>query len=290
LFNRAISGEYPSGSTIKPVIAAAALEEGVITENTTVRSVGGITIGQWNFPDWRVGGHGIVDVRRAIAESVNTFFYYIGGGYQDFRGLGVDKIMKYGKLFGLDSQTGVDLAGEASGFLPTEEWKEKVKGEKWYIGDTYHLAIGQGDLLVTPLQVAAYTSAFANGGTLYRPHFVKRILSGSDQALKEVSIEPVRENFIDSHNIEIVRQGLRQSVTDGSSRRLQSVPVAVAGKTGTAQWSSKYPPHAWFTGFAPYDNPELVITILVEQGGEGSDTAVPIAEDYLKWYFGEYKK
>ena len=290
LFNRAISGEYPSGSTIKPVIAAAALQEGIITENTTVLSTGGIKIGQWNFPDWRAGGHGIVSVRRAIAQSVNTFFYYIGGGYKDFKGLGVDKIVKYGELFGLNSQTGVDLAGEASGFLPSKEWKEKVKGEKWYIGDTYHLAIGQGDLLVTPLQVAAFTAVFANGGSLYRPHFVKEILSGNDEVLKEILNEPVRENFIGPYNINIVRQGLRQGVTSGSSRRLQSVSVAVAGKTGTAQWSSKNPPHAWFTGFAPYDNPELVITILVEQGGEGSDTSVPIAEDYLKWYFGEYRK
>ncbi|MEA3398613.1 MAG: penicillin-binding protein 2 [Patescibacteria group bacterium] len=290
LFNRAISGEYPSGSTIKPVMAAAALQEGVISENTKIRSVGGITIGQWNFPDWRAGGHGLVEVKRAIAESVNTFFYYIGGGYEEFTGLGVDKILKYGELFGLNSQTGVDLAGEASGFLPSRAWKEEVKGENWYIGDTYHLAIGQGDLLVTPLQVAMFTSVFANGGDLYRPHFVKQILSSEDKMLKEVLSEPVRKNFIDAYNIYVVREGLRQGVTSGSSRRLQSVPVEVAGKTGTAQWSSKEETHAWFTGFAPYKNPELVITILIEKGGEGSDTAVPIVEDYLKWYFEEYKK
>jgi len=298
LFNRAVSGEYPSGSTIKPVLAAAALEEGIITENTTVLSVGGIKIGQWFFPDWLPGGHGRVSVRKAIAQSVNTFFYYIGGGYspqggsygKDFRGLGVDRIVNYGQLFGLGTQTGIDLAGEADGFLPSKTWKKEVKGENWYIGDTYHLSIGQGDLLVTPLQVAVFTSVFANGGSLYRPHFIKQILTCEDLPYKETYIEPVREDFIDKYNIEVVRQGMRQTVTSGSARSLQSVGAEVAGKTGTAQWSSKKPTHAWFTGFAPFNNPELVITILIEEGGEGSSTAVPIAKEYLEWYFGEYKK
>ena len=287
LFNRCISGEYPSGSTIKPVIAAAALEEGIITEHTKFLSAGGIKIGQWFFPDWLPGGHGQVSVRRAIAESINTFLYYIGGGYEDFKGLGVDRIVYHAKLFGLASQTGVDLAGEASGFLPSQEWKEENKGERWYIGDTYHLSIGQGDILVTPLQVAVYTSVFANGGDLYRPHFVEQILSSDDKLLKEVEIKPIRSGFISSYNIQVIRQGLRQAVTSGSARRLQSVPVAVAGKTGTAQWSTKLKPHAWFTGFAPFENPEIVITVLVEQAGEGSDIAVPIAKEFLEWYFGQ---
>lgn len=287
LFDRAVSGEYPSGSTIKPVIAAAALEEKIINENTSFLSTGGIRVGEWFFPDWKAGGHGVTNVRRALAESINTFFYYIGGGYQDFRGLGVEMINKYGKLFGLGTQTGIDLNGEAGGFLPTKEWKEKIKGERWYIGDTYHLAIGQGDLLVTPLQVAAYTAVFANGGSLYRPHLVKEILSRKDNIISRVEAAPVRSKFIDAYNIKIVRQGLRQTVTAGSARSLQSVPVPVAGKTGTAQWSSVKPAHAWFTGFAPYDNPEVVITVLVEEAGEGSSIAAPIARDVLSWYFSQ---
>jgi len=289
LFNRAISGEYPSGSTIKPVISAAALEEGVINENTSFLSTGGLRIGEWFFPDWKAGGHGRTNVRKAIAQSVNTFFYYIGGGYDNFRGLGVDRIVQYGKLFGLGSQLGIDLAGEADGFLPTREWKEKERNERWYVGDTYHLAIGQGDLLVTPLQVAVYTSVFANGGSLYRPHFVKQILSSDDQVIREFNNEAIRKNFISPHNIEIVREGMRQTVTMGSARSLNSVPVAVAGKTGTAQWSSKKETHAWFVGFAPFEKPELAFSILVEEGGEGSSVAVPIAREFLKWYFGEYK-
>lgn len=290
LYNRSISGEYPSGSTIKPLMASAALQERIVSENTTFLSVGGINIGQWFFPDWRAGGHGRTNVRKAIADSVNTYFYYIGGGYDDFVGLGVDRIVNYGQLFGLGTQTGIDLAGEASGFLPTRTWKEEVKGESWYIGDTYHLAIGQGDLLVTPLQIANYINVIANGGKLYRPHFVKEILSSNDDVIKEISTEPIRKNFIDSYNIDVVRDGMRQTVTQGSARSMQAVPATVAGKTGTAQWSSKKDTHAWFTGFAPFANPELTITILIEEGGEGSDRAVPVAREYLQWYFGEYKK
>ncbi len=285
LFNRCISGEYPSGSVIKPVIAAAALEESVIDENTSFLSVGGLRIGQWFFPDWKAGGHGTTNVRKALAESVNTFFYYIGGGYGDFTGLGLERMVRYEKLFGLDAQTGIDMPGEASGFLPTAEWKEETKGEPWYIGDTYHLAIGQGDTLVTPLQVADYTAVFANGGSLYRPHLIKQVLNSQDQLISEVDNKPIKSNVVSSKNINIVREGMRQTVTAGSARSLQSVPVEVAGKTGTAQWSTNKPTHAWFTGFAPYNNPEIVITILIEAGGEGSSVAVPIANEVLTWYF-----
>ncbi|MFA5894093.1 MAG: penicillin-binding protein 2, partial [Candidatus Margulisiibacteriota bacterium] len=285
LFNRAVSGEFPSGSTIKPVMAAAALEEGVINEHTTVLSTGGISVGPWFFPDWRAGGHGSTEVKKALAQSVNTFFYYIGGGYQGFKGLGVERIVRYEKMFGLSEQTGIDLPAEATGFLPSMEWKEKVKGEKWYIGDTYHLSIGQGDLTVTPLQVADYTAVFANGGKLYRPHLVKAILSNEDKIATPVEIIPVRADFIKPENINIVREGMRQTVTTGSARSLSAVPVPVAGKTGTAQWSSKAPNHAWFTGFAPFDRPQVVITILIEEGGEGSTIAAPIARDFLTWYF-----
>ncbi len=286
LFNRSISGEYPSGSTFKMIMASAALEENIISEWTTVNSVGGIRIGQWFFPDWRAGGHGITDVRKAIADSVNTFFYYIGGGYKDFHGLGVDKIVNYAKMFGLGEQTGIDLPGEAEGFLPSQEWKREVKGERWYIGDTYHLSIGQGDILVTPLQVANFTSFFANGGKLYRPHLVTKILNSKDQVIQIIDTSPVKEGFISNYNTMIVRQGMRQTVTKGSARSLQSVPVAVAGKTGTAQWSSKKNPHAWFTGFAPYDNPEIVLTVLIEEGrSDERHLAIPIAKEILQWYF-----
>lgn len=285
LFNRSISGEFPSGSTIKPIFAAAALQEGVITENTSFLSNGGIRIGEWFFPDWKSGGHGMTNVRKAIAESVNTFFYYIGGGYQDFQGLGLNSLVKYSKLFGLGELTGIDLHGERKGFVPTRAWKEAVKQEPWYIGDTYHFAIGQGDVIVTPLQVANYTVALANGGKLFKPHLVSKILDSNNQVVQDIEPELVRGGFISEANMKIVREGMRQAVTQGSARSLSVLPVPAAGKTGTAQWSSKKNPHAWFIGFAPYENPQLAISVLVEEGIEGSTMATPIARDILNWYF-----
>lgn len=288
LFNRAVSGEFPSGSTIKPVFSAAALQEGIITEFTSVLSNGGLKVGIWSFPDWKAGGHGMTNVKKAIAESVNTFYYYIGGGYDKFKGLGIYKLMDYARLFGFGKQLGIDLPGEATGFLPNPEWKEKVKGEQWYIGDTYHVAIGQGDFLSTPLQIAASTAVFANGGSLFRPHLVKEIRFGHDEVVRKIEPELVRDKFIDAKNIEIVRAGMRQTVTAGSARSLQALSVPVAGKTGTAQWSSKKAPHAWFTGFAPYNKPQIVVTILVEEGKEGSTVATPIAKEILEYYFSKH--
>ncbi|MCF7860174.1 penicillin-binding protein 2 [Patescibacteria group bacterium] len=289
LFNRAISGEIPSGSTIKPVVAAAALQEGVITENTSFLSNGGVRIGQWFFPDWKAGGHGMTNVRKALAESVNTFFYYIGGGYQDFIGLGLDKLVKYMHLFGLGEETGIDLPGESAGFVPTKAWKEEAKNETWYIGDTYHISIGQGDVLTTPLQVANFTAAVANGGILYKPTLVSEVLDEKNQLVRKTEASIIRQNFIDAYNLQVVREGMRQAVTSGSARSLSMLPVSSAGKTGTAQWSSKKANHAWFTGFAPYENPEIVITILVEEGDEGSTVAVPIAREIMEWYFANHE-
>ncbi len=285
LFARSISGEYPSGSTIKPVIASGALEEGIVNRFTSFSSVGGIwVLDQWFFPDWKAGGHGIINVIKALAESVNTYFYYIGGGYLDFEGLGVEKINYYLSLFGLGRVTGIDLPGEKSGLVPTPAWKEETKNEVWYIGDTYHLAIGQGDLLVTPLQVNAYVVAIANGGKLYRPHLVKEIIHPDGQ--KELIMpEIVASDLISQQNIDIVREGMRQTIISGSAQSLYNLPVEVAGKTGTAQWNQNKANHAWFTAFAPYDNSEIAITVLVEEGGEGSTVAVPIARDVIYYYF-----
>jgi len=283
--NRSISGEFPSGSTIKPIFAAGALQEGIINENTSFLSNGGLRIGEWFFPDWKAGGHGMTDVKKAISMSVNTFFYYIGGGYGDFKGLGLDGLVKYARLFGLGEKTGIDLNGEVDGFVPTAAWKEQTKNEPWYIGDTYHFAIGQGDVLVTPLQVANYTATIANGGILYEPHLVTKILDSNNQVVQEIKPKIIRQNFIDSANLNIVREGMRQTVTSGSGVRLNSLPVTMAGKTGTAQWSTVKDPHAWFIGFAPYEKPELSISILIEEGVEGSTVAVPIAYDIFNWYF-----
>jgi penicillin-binding protein 2 len=285
MFNRAISGEYPSGSTIKPVIAAAALEEKIIKEFTSFLSVGGIKIGDWFFPDWKPGGHGATDVRKALAESVNTFFYILGAGYGDFQGLGVYKIKEYAEKFGLNAKTGVALNNEQSGFLPTPEWKFNTKKEKWYISDTYNLAIGQGDLLATPLQIANMFAVFANGGELLKPQIVDRVYDQKSGKTISVEKEIIRAGFLSEETINIVRQGLRQAVTAGSAKKLKYLPVAAAAKTGTAEWSDGKPAHAWFATFAPYAKPELVLTVLVESGGEGSDLPADVAFEFLSWYF-----
>jgi penicillin-binding protein 2 len=289
LFNRAVSGEYPSGSTVKMVVAAAALQEKIISENTTVLSVGGLRVGQWFFPDWKAGGHGRTGVRRAIAESINTFFYYIGGGFDNFVGLGVERIAKYMRLFGLGMETGIDLPNESAGFVPSKEWKEKVREERWYVGDTYHLAIGQGDLLVTPLQAANWTAVFANRGTLYQPHVVKAILSEDNKKVEPIQPKIIRQEMVDDYNLEVVRQGMRQTVVSGSAQKLKSLPVEAAAKTGTAQWGTNKNPHAWFTVFAPYKNPEIVVTVLVEEGIEGSQISLSVAQDILQYYFNREK-
>lgn len=290
LYNRAISGEYPSGSIIKPVIATAALEEGIINENTSFLSAGGIRIDQWFFPDWKADGHGMTNVRKALADSVNTFFYIVGGGYLDFQGLGVYKIKQYAEKFGLGKETGIDLPNEKSGFLPTPEWKIAAKKEEWYIGDTYHEAIGQGDLLVTPLQVVDYACALANRGTLYKPQVVMKYFSQEKNQEIEVLPTILNTNFVQQANLEIVRQGMRQAVTQGTAKILNALPVSAAAKTGTAQWQDGKNAHSWFVAFAPYEKPQIAIAVLVEEGGEGTAAAAPVAFEFMNWYFREYKK
>ncbi|KKR34761.1 MAG: hypothetical protein UT67_C0007G0010 [Candidatus Magasanikbacteria bacterium GW2011_GWA2_40_10] len=287
LFNRAIGGTYPSGSVVKLVVAAAALQEKIITPGTAFLSTGGLQVGDRFFRDWKSGGHGTTNVSKALAWSVNTFFYYVGGGYKNFTGLGVDKIIKYMQFFGIAQKTGIDLTGEASGFAPSKDWKLKTKGETWYVGDTYNLSIGQGDLLVTPLQVAVWTSAVANGGKVVQPHLAfkleepithNEVLLNFDQ--REVPVSP--------ENLAVVRQGMRDCVTYGSCQLMKSLPFASGGKTGTAQWNSNKENHAWFTSFAPFDDPKIVVTVLVEEGTEGSVVSEPIARDFLMWWSKKY--
>lgn len=275
LFARAWQGSYPSGSTVKIVVTVAALAEKVVTAATSIVSSGGIGIGQWFFPDWKPGGHGVVNARKAIAWSVNTFYYTVGGGYGSIAGLGVDKLGEWMKKFGLSEPTGIDLTGEAKGFVPTQDWKLEKKGERWYVGDTYNLSIGQGDLLVTPVQVAAYTAAIANGGYRVIPHL-------ADESGKRYKST---DRIADEDYINVARDGMRDCVEYGSCRRLSTMPMAVAGKTGTAQWATDKPYHAWFTSFAPFESPEIVVTVLLEEGGEGSSFAVPVAQKVLQeWW------
>lgn len=290
-FNRATSGQYPPGSSIKPFIASAALEEGIITKKTTIISTGAVSIQNqydpniiYTYRDWKAGGHGVTNVIKAIAESVNTFFYAVGGSHGNIQGLGINRIKKYLELFGFGEDTGVDIAGENTGLVPYAAWKKETLGEEWSLGDTYNTSIGQGNLLVTPLQLAQGYATLANGGTAMRPYIVEQVVDINKQVIAQNKPQVVRADFIDKKNIDIVREGMRATVLEGTAQSLRNLPVAVAGKTGTAQ-IGQGKTHAWFSSFAPYNNPSIAMVILVEAGGEGSVVALPVAKEVYEWYF-----
>ena len=294
LFNRAISGFYPAGSTIKPFVASAALAENIIDPNSKIDdTLGYIKIENqydpdivYTYRDWKA--HGFVDMRRAIAVSANVYFYVIGGGYKNIKGLGIDRIKKYLNIFGFGSDLGIDLPGESSGLIPDPAWKKSVKNEGWFTGDTYNVSIGQGDTIITPLQLASAIGAVANGGTLWKPKLVLKITDHRNNSIREFKPESIRANIVDESKLKVVREGLRKAVTEGSAYLLNDLPIKVAGKTGTAQITNTFrKTNAWFTGFAPYDNPEIALAIIVEGAGEGSTAAVPVAKEVFYWYYNK---
>ncbi len=295
LFNRAVAGLYATGSSIKPFVATAALEEEIISPNKSLNCQGKITVPHkydpditYEYNDWSV--HGPTDMRKAIAESCNVYFYTIGGGYKNQQGLGPTRIKQYLELFGWGQKTGIDLPGESTGFIPDPQWKQEKKGEGWWDGDTYNLSIGQGDIMITPLQVAVGFSAIANKGTLLAPKVVKEIIDSNKNLVRTIDKEIIRQDFVNEENIEIVRQGMRKAVTglgapSSSSVILNSLPVKAAAKTGTAQTPYKKKYHNWVTVFAPYDNPEIVLTIMIENVPGVQTAALPTAKNILEWYF-----
>jgi len=295
LLNRAISGRYSPGSTIKPLLALAGLKEGVVTPSTTIMTNGSITVKSevdpnvvYTFRDWR--NNGLTDIKKAIADSVDVYFYALGGGYGNISGLGISRIVNYLKSMKADQPTGIDLPSEATGFVPSPEWKKDTKGESWYVGDTYNISIGQGDLVVTPAWINDYISAIANGGNLMKPFIVNEIKDASGKTIKKITPQLVEKIPFDQQTIDIVRQGMRQTVTAGTSTLLQDLPVPVAAKTGTAQISSGKALNSLFTVFGPYDDPEITMTVLVENINQSQGLAIRVANDFLSWYFKEFKK
>ncbi len=288
LINQATSGRFPPGSTIKPFVAAAALEEKTIYPNTTLdTSEGVIVVGQQRFPDWKT--HGLTTVATAIAESNNIFFYALGGGYKHIPPLGIDRLARYYTMFGFGEPTGVDYTSENQGFVPTPEWKKRVQKESWFIGNTYHVSIGQGDLLVTPTQMARAVASLVNGGRLVTPHVVVSTQNTNTGEVKKTTF-PEEKLPLSDQTIATVREGMRLTVNSetGSARSLRSLPFTSGGKTGTAQFGAgdNEKTHAWYVGYAPLDNPKIVVAIIVEGGGEGNAISVPVAgrvfQKYLK--------
>ena len=287
LFNRAVAGEYPPGSTIKPLLAGAALAEGLITPETSIESRGGIQVGKFFFGDWKA--HGFTDLRRAIAVSSDVYFYSIGGGYGSVSGLGIDRMKQYEERFGWGKKTGIDLPGEQDGFLPTPSWKQDRFGERWYIGDDYNSSIGQGYVTATPLQVVSAIAAIANGGTLYQPRLLASVQKTSGERTENVA-QVLQSKILSPDILRVVREGMRETVTDGTAQSLKDLSVAIAGKTGTAQFGGGKQTHGWFVSFAPYEDPELAVVVLVEdQPEEAAYHAVPITKALYSWYFEQRK-
>lgn len=284
LLNRAVAGVYPAGSTIKPFVAAAALEEKTITPTTSLdTSAGVIEVAGSRFPDWK--RHGVTNVGQAIAESNNIFFYALGGGYKNISPLGIDRLEKYFKLFGFSSVTGIDYAKESIGLIPTPEWKRKAKKESWYLGDTYHVSIGQESLLVTPTQMLRALASLINGGTLVTPHVVTAMQDPQTGSVNPATY-PEKKLPLSASSISAVQNGMRLSVEldTGSARSLQALPFRSGGKTGTAQFDNNRRTHAWYIGYAPLDNPKIAVVVLVEGGGEGNAIAVPVAGRVFQKY------
>lgn len=285
LFARANYGLYPPGSTIKPVVASGALFYKIVDQNYAIDTPAKITVGGHDFPDWK--DHGLTNIKTAIAESNNVFFYMLGGGWDKITGLGLDRLRETVHWFGLERKTGIDLPGEEKGYFLSEERKKKLSNEPVYLGDVYHASIGQGDVGVTPLQMAVATAAVANGGTVYQPRLAEGYVNAQNG--QERVIEPTVTNQVPvaASDLQIVRDGMRQAVLSGSSRPLSQLSVSLAGKTGTAQFGNQGLTHAWFTGFGPYEDPEYVVTVLIEGGGGSFEAAIPLAENVFRLVFNE---
>jgi penicillin-binding protein 2 len=277
------------------------LQEGVITRDTQLHDPGIIYLPNRFFPDdedlaqpfynWYRPGFGFGNIVDAVSNSNDIFFYKLAGGFTDFTTpLGQALLADYARLFGYGTASGIDLPGEADGLVPDPRWKQRNLNEQWTTGDTYNMVIGQGFVLSTPLQVLNMTATIANGGTLYRPHFARAIVNASGTVTNTIEPQIIRKLPIDEANLTIVREGMRNAITVGTSWKANLVDVQVAGKTGTAEFfgprrGGRLPTHAWFTAYAPYENPEIAVVVFVYNGGEGSEVAAPIAADMLRAYF-----
>ena len=299
LQNRTIDGQYPPASTYKIVTAYAALAEKIIKPESTIFCPGHFRLGKRDYRCWKKRGHGDMNLHDALVQSCDVYFYTLG------HRLGINNLAKYATKLGLGELTGIVLKGEKSGLVPSKQWKKKFKNEPWYPGETISASIGQGYNLVTPLQSARMISTIASGGILVRPYLVKRIEGYDGRLIQEFSPKVIKKIKIEPEVLRNIKEGLRGVVHEahGTGRRARLKNVIVAGKTGTAQVvamkdSDEIGPeeetpyshrdHAWFVAFAPYENPEVAVSVIIEHGGHGGATAAPIAGGILKTYFSHY--
>ncbi|MCI0776545.1 MAG: penicillin-binding protein 2 [Chloroflexi bacterium] len=302
MVNHAISEVYPPGSTFKQVTGTAALQEGVASPDTTITSRGLITVEDeydpnrtWVMRDWAVLG--TMDFYRGLAMSSDVYFYYLSGGFYQggqeiFEGLGVERLAAYARQYGLGSLTGIDLPGEATGSVPDAAWKIDTFGEDavWTLGDTYNFGIGQGFLTVTPMQLLLVTAAIANGGDVLVPHVLQDVVDEQGNILQHVQREVSNTLNISQRNLGIMQEALRQAADYGPARTGASKFVTIGGKTGTAEFGQPladgtYPQsHAWYTAYAPFEDPEIAVVVFLEQG-IGATNAGPVAKNIFDYYF-----
>lgn len=291
LENKAIQGEYPPGSTFKIVTALAGLEEKAIDETTTFDCAGFLPFAGRDYRCWKKEGHGRIDVRRALAESCDVFFYRTG------LRLGIDRLAWYAKAFGLGVRSGVTLDQEARGLIPSSVWKKKRFGVPWQEGETLSVSIGQGYVLATPLQMGMLMAAVANGGVRYRPTVLSRVETMEGDVIFQAAPQEIGRLPISPRNLKIVQQGIWGAVNGdhGTARRVHLNDIEIAGKTGTSQVVGRKDsgddytpphlrPHAWFVCYAPFDAPKIAIAVVVENGEHGSSAAGPIAREMVKTY------
>ena len=320
LYNYAIGGLYPPGSTFKLVTSTAALAEHVITPYTTLVDRGPIYLPNFFFPNDSTQAqefvswnhklnilHGAMTIVKGIGFSNDIFFYYLGGGFPDFMtGLGSERLAKWMRLYGFGELTGVDLPGEVAAFVPDEQWKRLTKAESWTTGDSYNMAIGQGYVLGTPMQVLVSTAAVANGGYVVKPQFVQQTVDTQNRVQWQYEPEKQERLPVDPGLLAYVQKGMWYAVNGiaGTAGNSRVEGITVAGKTGTAEFcdpdpelkdctdrddKGNLPFHAWYTAYAPYENPEIVVTVFVYSGGEGSAVAIPVAQEILDAWFNELR-
>src|SRR5687768_912229 len=296
LNNRALRGLYPPGSTFKPFMALAGLELKRRGPLNAIDDPGYFTLpgSTHRFRDWKAGGHGVVDLHKSLVVSCDTYYYGLAND------LGIDNIFNFVSKFGLGKKTGIDIAGEASGLLPSQEWKMKRHKQKWYAGDTISVGIGQGYNLTTPLQLAFATAILAGNGTAFRPHVVKQVLNNNNEVVREIATHPLYTLDFDPANLRAVRDALVDVTRPGGTAALAGTGAAYsfAGKTGTSQVigmrqgekyveskvRERHRDHALFISYAPAENPKIALSVLVENGGHGGSTAAPIARLVMDYY------
>jgi penicillin-binding protein 2 len=289
LNNRASQGQYPPGSVFKVMMAAAALETKTVTPETSIFCNGGYQFGRRLYHDWKAGGHGAVDLRRALVQSCDVYFYTIG------QRMGIETMASFAHQFGLGEETGIELPSERVGIVPSEAWKRKAKNEPWLPGETISASIGQGYVNVTPLQMASLIGTVANDGVTFRPRLVQAVLDRATGELQQRPAVPKRTVTLKPGILSRIREALAGVVKEGTGTRAQSALVTIGGKTGTAQVAAlrtgpekdipkKFRDHAWFVAFAPVEAPTIAVAVLGEHLGHGGSASAPLAKELIETY------